>query len=630
MKKRKPNEISTEVLIAGGSASGVCAAIQAARQGAKVVLVEETPWLGGMLSAAGVSATDGNHRLPSGLWGQFRRKLYAHYGGPDAVDTGWVSHTLFEPHVANKILMDMVRSLKLIRMEHGYVPVEVITRKKRSRKNMHIEGVQFEDENGDKLLVNAKITIDATEYGTLLALSGIDFRNGREAYSDTGEPGAPQTADNILQDITYVAILKDYGKDADKTVPRPENYDPAIFMNCCREYSDGKVGDLVDARRMLNYGRLPGNKYMINWPKNGNDFYGDYLNMSAADLNDFLQKAKNHTLCFVYFIQTELGFKNLGLADDEFPTGDQLPFIPYIRESRRAEGLVTLTVNDLIDPYVESTAPHYQSAICVGDYPLDHHHTKATLPEPEQFPAVQSISVPYGCLVPGKADGFMVAEKSISVTHAVNGCTRLQPVVMQIGQAAGAAAALCVKQNIQPREVDIRELQQVLMDERCQLLPFCDVPPQDRYFQSIQKIALCGIMKGQGISNNWVNETRFLPQNRVNKNDVRIILTKLAEHLNLDVEYAISGIREEKVERSAILNSLWRILGSPEAEKIEEKYYEYDNPAVSYFGSKGLLDYWHEGDNLIIDKPLLRGEFAYFIDKIFDPFTKVYPKNGVA
>lgn len=629
MKRRKRNEISTDVLVVGGGTSGVCAAIQAARQGVKVVLVEETPWLGGMLSAAGVSAADGNHRLPSGLWGQFRRKMYAHYGGPESVDTGWVSHTLFEPHIANKLFKDMVRSLKSITTEHGYRPVQVNTRKKKSDKIPLIQGVQFKNDNDEELLVNAKIIIDATEYGTLLALSGIGFRAGREAHSETGEPGAPQIADNIVQDITYVAILKDYGKDTDHTIPRPDGYDPALFMNCCKEYSDGRVGDLVDARTMLNYGRLPGDKYMINWPNKGNDFYGDYLGMDQDERQAFLQSAKNHTLCFVYFIQTELGFKNLGLADDEFPTEDKLPLIPYIRESRRAGGLATLTVNELIDPYVDSKATCYQSAVAVGDYPLDHHHAKADLPEPEQFPNIPSFSVPYGCLVPGEADGFLVAEKSISVTHIVNGSTRLQPVVMQIGQAVGAAAALCVKQKIQPREVNIRDLQQILMDNGCQLLPFCDVPPQDRYFQSIQKVALCGIMKGQAISKDWANETRFLPQNRVNKNDVRIILTKLAEHLDLDVERALNGLHDEKVERAAILNCLWRILGSPKTDKFEEKYIEYDNPAVSYFGGKKLLDYWQEGDNLILDKPLLRGEFAYFIDKIFDPFSKIYPKSGV-
>ena len=94
---------SYDVLIVGGGASGVSAALQAARLGSKVLVVEETSWLGGMLTAAGVSAIDGNHRMPSGIWGEFRAELYAYYGGPKAVETGWVSNTLFEPSVGNRL-----------------------------------------------------------------------------------------------------------------------------------------------------------------------------------------------------------------------------------------------------------------------------------------------------------------------------------------------------------------------------------------------------------------------------------------------------------------------------------------------------------------------------------------------
>jgi len=73
------NQDSNAILIIGAGAGGTAAAIQAARMGVKVYLFSESPWLGGMLTAAGVSAIDGNHQLPSGLWGEFRTKLYAHY-----------------------------------------------------------------------------------------------------------------------------------------------------------------------------------------------------------------------------------------------------------------------------------------------------------------------------------------------------------------------------------------------------------------------------------------------------------------------------------------------------------------------------------------------------------------------
>ncbi len=111
---------STKVLVIGGGTGGTAAAIQAARMGVDVMLVEETSWLGGMLSAAGVSATDGNHRLPSGIWRESRDQLYKVYGGPAAVETGWVSNTQFEPRVADSILKAMAAPLKKLDIRYGW------------------------------------------------------------------------------------------------------------------------------------------------------------------------------------------------------------------------------------------------------------------------------------------------------------------------------------------------------------------------------------------------------------------------------------------------------------------------------------------------------------------------------
>ena len=103
---------SVDVLVVGGGASGVTAALQSARMGMRVLIVEETAWLGGMLTSAGVSAIDGNERLPAGLWGEFRGKLADHYGGLDKLVTGWVSNVLFEPSVGNHVLHKMVAKEK--------------------------------------------------------------------------------------------------------------------------------------------------------------------------------------------------------------------------------------------------------------------------------------------------------------------------------------------------------------------------------------------------------------------------------------------------------------------------------------------------------------------------------------
>ena len=112
--------LQTQVLVVGGGTGGSAAGIQSARCGINTFIVEPTPWLGGMISAAGVSATDGNHELPSGLWAEFRAHIYGVYGGVANVATGWVSNTQFEPHVADSILKQMAAKEKLLTVLYGW------------------------------------------------------------------------------------------------------------------------------------------------------------------------------------------------------------------------------------------------------------------------------------------------------------------------------------------------------------------------------------------------------------------------------------------------------------------------------------------------------------------------------
>ena len=106
-----------DVIVLGGGTGGTAAGIQAGRLGVKTLLVEPSPWLGGMLTAAGVSAIDGNNKMPAGIWGEFREKLRSHYGGAKALETGWVSNTHFEPHVGARIFDQMAASIKMLEVK---------------------------------------------------------------------------------------------------------------------------------------------------------------------------------------------------------------------------------------------------------------------------------------------------------------------------------------------------------------------------------------------------------------------------------------------------------------------------------------------------------------------------------
>ena len=457
-----------DVLIVGGGASGISAGIQCARMGVPAMIVEETPWVGGMLTAAGVSCIDGNYNLRSGIFGEFADSLAQRYGGWDPLKTGWVSNINFEPQVGQEILTNMAAGCEKLEIRRETVMLDVV-----KEEDKWI--VLFKHAEGGKFKVEANVLIDGTELGDVAKACGVDYKIGMEAASDTGESIAPAEANDVIQDLTFVAMLKDYGPDADMTVEKPDGYDPAPFYNSATNpntvlLEDGKTetGQTVwSPDMMITYGKTPNGKYMINWPIYGNDYYANTIEMTREERREAYQKAKDFTMGFVYFIQTELGMKNLGLADDVFPTEDKLAFIPYHRESRRIVGEAFFTLDAAAKPF-DYKHHYYKTGVAVGDYAIDHHHFRhpdwKNLPDLHFYP-IPSFNVPMGVLIPKQRDveNLIVAEKSVSVSNLINGATRLQPVVMQLGQAAGAIAALSQLDGRTVRRVPVRKVQLALL-----------------------------------------------------------------------------------------------------------------------------------------------------------------------
>lgn len=495
-----------DLIIVGGGASGTAAGIAAGRMGTKTVILEPTSWLGGMLTSAGVSAIDGNHRLPSGIWGEFRKELETYYGGPEKLSTGWVSNTLFEPRIGNEILQQMAATVPdlTVRFESQWTSAN------------YTEGlwtVVFR-QNGQLYQIQAPLLIDATELGDVAAAQGLPYRLGMDARAEIGEEFAPEQGNDIVQDLTYVATLQDYGQGVDRTIPRPADYDPVEFACACAHADPTTDHDpTLDCGKMMDYGKLPNGKYMINWPNCGNDHYVNLVELSPEEREKELEKAKQTTLRFVYYIQHELGFRHLGLAEDEYPSDDHLPMIPYHRESRRYRGLVDFTLPFVRSPYA-APSPLYRTGVAVGDYTIDHHHKKKPDAPAIDFIKIRvpSYNVPLGALIPKEHPALILAEKSISVSNIVNGATRLQPVVLGIGHAAGVLATEALKQKKPLSEVSIRSVQQALLDQKAYIMPFIDMTPSDPYFQSMQKAGALGVFKGEGVPYLWANQTWFYPE----------------------------------------------------------------------------------------------------------------------
>ncbi|MDG2991756.1 FAD-dependent oxidoreductase [Candidatus Synechococcus calcipolaris G9] len=500
--------IKTDVLVVGGGTGGVAAALQSAQMGAKTILVSEFPWLGGMLTSAGVAAPDG-HELrawQTGLWGEFLRALER--AQPGGLDHSWVSFFSYDPAVGAQIFADWVHNETHLQWIPGQIPRQVL------RQGDRIGGVVF-----DEIQIQAQITLDGTELGDLLALADIPHRWGWEWQSAFQEPSAPIGPNHITQTYpvqapTWVVILQDYNSQNGGSQEVAPEIPPSPLWD---EQKFKGAWDAYGPEQFMNYGRLPGDRFMINWPHQGND-YGqdlDRLVESPQKRREFFQEARWHSQDFARYIQIQLGQTQLGrrygLATGVFPTGSgdigggAFALHPYFRESRRLIGVTTLTEWDILPQETGRIAPlprdemGQYTGVAIANYANDHHY-----PGFDFKLAPKSIRwggrwtgtpfvIPHTCLIPAGIEGFLVCDKNISVSHIANGATRLQPAVLGIGQAAGLLAAIAVLNNQSVHDVPVQALQRQLI-QTCQqtIFPFFNLTPSHPQWRSQQEFYLNG------------------------------------------------------------------------------------------------------------------------------------------
>jgi len=506
-------EQSTDIVVVGAGTGGVSAAIQAARLGARVALLEETDWIGGQMATAADSTMNegGALTLESGLYAEFLQRMYAYYHalGKSVGTCYWKDRNhCYEPSAIQKILLKMIDDVN--GEGKGHVSVFLRERVVKVLETQHtVTGVVTQRNH----LFHSKVIIDATELGDVLPLTSAAYRIGRFTSDAPGK--------SCIQDVTYEAVIKKYPGGVPPGLlmqHAPPGYDDAFVVSMHRFLrSDGNSAtkDPPVNFTMHNQCRaLPDSSnpedYTASTPSQVTKTLMNFFNDSLADTDLFDRSkrqeivcaAKLRTLGLLYYIQHDLNETSWSVANDEGydtpynreenscpnipvefkPLEVNFPLLPYVRESRRIVGEYTLVGGDIrreqpwpngvnrsdIDP-----APIFHDAIAVNDFneylhdcntEADYEHDLEHATDmPREFRS-GPFQIPIETLIPERVDGLLAAEKNISQSRMVNSATRLQNITMLTGQAAGALAAIAVAQHVQPRHVDPGVVQRALLD----------------------------------------------------------------------------------------------------------------------------------------------------------------------
>jgi hypothetical protein len=477
-----------EILIAGGGTGGVAAALAAARSGRRVVLLEETDWLGGQLTAQGVSALDEHEHIEffggTRSYYELRNALRRHYGEANPGHC-WVTRLAFEPRIA----VDVIEAMLAPHLQSGRLSIHRRTK----TVGVTTDGDRITEllamglDDGRFMRWRPDLVIDATELGDLLPLSGAEHIIGAESIAQSGEPQAQpvEPKAHCVQSFTYTFACERRPAGERHVIPKPEKYQHyrnAQPYSLRIEVHAGEIyGETSGWLQYSLYDTLPGTKgglwtyrrlvekanlTMFNWP--GNDYRDrSILDCSPIDAAQALQDAKGVSLGFLYWLQTEEGAPELRLRPDVMGTTDGLSKHPYIREARRIKAKKTIVEQEVSARYQEGRyAVQFADSVGVGWYPIDIHRAG-----PDDVGAscrTKPFEIPLGALLPVRMANLIAGAKNIGTTHITNGCYRLHPVEWNIGEAAGALAAFALAHRITPaavRETHLARFQAELREQ---------------------------------------------------------------------------------------------------------------------------------------------------------------------
>jgi hypothetical protein len=371
-----------------------------------------------------------------------------------------------------------------------------------------IDTVELRASDGTVATVRAAVCIDGTYEGDLMAAAGVAWRVGREGRAEYDESLAPETADGQLQAYNFRFIMT--RDPANRVTPvAPPGYRREDFAGILDVLASGKLKRVFDYPTGCLFKAqtpaLPNGKYDINdvsqgvvrlslggrnlaWPD------GD----AAARAAVFAEHLRDQ-VGLLYFLQNDAAVpakygdeaREWGWCRDEFTATNHLPPQLYVREARRLTGAYVFTQRDTAHAPGDARAVLQRDAIASGDYGNNCHGTAHDGPRfggkhtGEFYHSVPPYQIPYGVLVPRDVENLLVPVAASS-SHVGFCALRLEPIWMSLGQAAGHAAALAIRDHVPVQGVPVPELQLVLQAKGSATLYTSDVPPGHADFAAVQ------------------------------------------------------------------------------------------------------------------------------------------------
>jgi hypothetical protein len=505
-----------DLIVYGGTSSGIVSAIQAKKMGKSVLIIEPSSHIGG-LTTGGLGATDiGNKQAIGGLSRAFYEKVYQHYSNDDSwkfqtrlsyfpkgqKDT---SQWTFEPHVTMKIFKDWISEyeIELVMNERLNLSNGVTMKDNRI--------VQVHMESGKSY--SAKMFIDATYEGDLMALSNVSYTFGRESNEEYGEtlngiqtqygiyhqfPDGvspyviagdstsgllPNINPNIDSDGTGDIRIQGYCfrmcmtnvKENRIAVEKPETYDEKDYELLFRAIEAGYNGPFFIMSMMPNHKTDANNKGPFS-----TDFIGmnyDYPDGDYDKRDEIIEVHKNYNLGFLWTLSyhpripeaIRTKFAEWGLPKDEYVTNNNWSPQLYIREARRMVSDFVMTEHHCTQDSITAG-----KSIGMGAYTMDSHHMQRYVDTDGNVKNEGDVEVggfspypiSYKAIVPKKNEcENLLVPVCLSATHIAFGSIRMEPVFMILGQSAATAACLAIDNNVSVQDVSYPLLEKHLLED---------------------------------------------------------------------------------------------------------------------------------------------------------------------